>query len=81
MAAATALVERRFCDAIDAGEVPPDLPVAARAIQVLDLGRGLTMRAHLGTLREMLLKDAEQAADLMLLPMRERAMADSRNGI
>lgn len=81
MATATALVERRFCDAIDAGEVPSDFPIAARAIQVLDLGRGLTMRAQLGTPRKMLLKDAEQAADLVLLPIRGKAVPDSQNGI
>jgi hypothetical protein len=66
--AATALVERRFRDAIGAGEVRSDFPVAARASQVLDLGRGLTMRAQMGTPRKTLLRDAEEAADLVLLP-------------
>jgi AcrR family transcriptional regulator len=69
-AAGAALVERRFCDGISAGEVPSDFPVAARASQVLDLGRGLTMRAQMGTPRKTLLKDAEEAADLVLLPRR-----------
>jgi AcrR family transcriptional regulator len=68
VAAATALVERRFCDAINVGEVSSDFPVAARASQVMDLGRGLTMRAQMGTSRKELLKDAEDAADLVLLP-------------
>ena len=68
-----ALVERRFCDGISAGEVPSDFPVAARASQVLDLGRGLTMRAQMGTPRKTLLKDAEEAADLVLLPRRGNA--------
>ena len=77
VAAATALVERRFRDAIGAGEVPPDFPVAARASQVLDLGRGLTMRAQMGTPRKTLLKDAEEAADLVLLPRRENAVPAS----
>ena len=72
-AAATALVERRFCDAIGAGEVPSDFPAAARASQVLDLGRGLTMRAQMGTPRKTLLKEAEEAADLVLLPQRRNA--------
>ena len=67
-AAGVALVERRFCDGISAGEVPSDFPVAVRASQVLDLGRGLTMRAQMGTPRKELLKDAEEAADLVLLP-------------
>jgi hypothetical protein len=62
-----ALVKRRLCDAISAGEVPSDFPVAARASQVLDLSRGLTMRAQMGTPRKTLLNDAEEAADLVLL--------------
>src|ERR1700722_1596575 len=67
-AGGTALVERRFRDAIRAGEIPSDFPVATRAIQVTDLARGLTMRAQIGTPRKTLLKDAEEAADLVLLP-------------
>ncbi len=68
VAGGMALVKRRFCDAISAGEVPSDFPAAARASQVLDLARGLTMRAQIGTPRKALLKDAEEAADLVLLP-------------
>ena len=63
-----ALLERRFRDGISEGEIPPDFPSAARAIQVTDLARGLTMRAQIGTPRKTLLKDAEEAADLVLLP-------------
>ena len=65
-----ALLERRFRDGISAGEIPSDFPVAARAIQVTDLARGLTMRAQIGTSRRTLLKDAEEATDLVLLPQR-----------
>ena len=65
---AAALVERRFQSGISAGEIPSNFPVAARASQVLDLARGLTMRAQMGTSRKALLKDAEAAADLVLLP-------------
>jgi AcrR family transcriptional regulator len=72
-AGAIALLERRFRDAISAGEIPSDFPVAVRASQVLDLGRGLTMRAQMGTPRRTLLKDAEEAADLVLLPRRGNA--------
>jgi AcrR family transcriptional regulator len=72
-AAGMALVERRFCDGISAGEIPSDFPVAARASQLLDLSRGLTMRAQMGTPRKTLLKDAEEAADLVLLPRRGNA--------
>ena len=68
--AAVALVERRFRDGIGAGEIPPDFPVAARARQVVDLARGLTMRAQMGASRKTLLNDAEEAADLVLLPRR-----------
>ncbi len=68
VAGGLALVEQRFRDGISAGEIPSDFPVAVRASQVLDLGRGLTMRAQMGTPRKTLLKDAEEAADLVLLP-------------
>ena len=67
-AGGVALVERRFRDAINAGDVPPDFPAAARATQVTDFARGLTMRALMGTPRKTLLRDAEEAADLVLLP-------------
>jgi hypothetical protein len=73
VAAGVALVERRFCDGISAREIPSDFPVAVRASQVLDLGRGLTMRAQMGTSRKTLLNDAEEAADLVLLPRRGNA--------
>src|SRR5271166_6142054 len=67
-AAGAALVEGRFRDAIIAREIPSDFPVAVRAIQVTDFARGLTMRAQMGTPRKTLLRDAEEAADLVLLP-------------
>jgi AcrR family transcriptional regulator len=69
-AGGTALVEGRFRDAITVGEIPSDFPVAARATQVTDLARGLTMRAQMGAPRKMLLKDADEATDLVLLPGR-----------
>ena len=62
-----ALVQDRFRDAISAGEIPSDFPAAERAIQVTDIARGLTMRPLIGTPRKTLLKDAEEAADLVLL--------------
>jgi AcrR family transcriptional regulator len=67
-AGAVAMVERRFRDGISAGEIPSDFPVAARASQVIDLVNGLTMRAKLGMARKTLLRDAEEATDLVLLP-------------
>src|SRR5579859_6991921 len=54
--AAIALVERRFRDGIAAGEIPSDFPAAVRAIQLIDLVRGLTMRAQIGAPREKLLR-------------------------
>jgi AcrR family transcriptional regulator len=68
VAGATVLVERRFRDGICVGDIPPDFPVAVRATQVTDFARGLTMRARIGTPRKTLLRDAEEAADLVLLP-------------
>ena len=76
VAAGAALVERRLCDAISAGEVPSDFPVAARASQVLDLSRGLTVRAQMGVPRKTLLKDADEAADLVLMPRRVNATSE-----
>jgi AcrR family transcriptional regulator len=67
-AGGAALVEGRFRDGIAAGEIPSDFPVALRAMQVTDLARGLTMRALMGTPRKKLLREAEEAADLVLLP-------------
>ena len=68
IAGGAALVEGRLRDGIAAGEIPSDFPVAVRAIQVTDLARGLTMRAQMGISRKTLLKEAEDAADLILLP-------------
>ena len=61
---AQAMLERRFRDAISAGELAPDFPAVARASQVIDLVNGLTVRAKMGESRKQLLKDAEEAADL-----------------
>ena len=76
VAGGAALLEGRFRDAISAREIPSDFPVAERAIQVTDLARGLTMRALIGTPRKTLLKDAEEAADLVLLSRRGNAAQD-----
>src|SRR4051812_31102770 len=76
-AGAAALVERRFRDGISAGEIPADFPVAARASQVIDLSKGLTMRAQMGTPRKTLLRDAEEAADLVVLLPRETSRGPS----
>ncbi len=67
-AGAAAMVERRFRDGISAGEIRSDFPVAARARLVIDLSHGFTVRARMGAARRTLLRDAEEAADLVLLP-------------
>ena len=67
------LVEGRFRDAISAGEISSDFPVAIRASQLVDFAKSLTMRALIGTPRKTLLRDAEEAADLVLLPRRGNA--------
>jgi AcrR family transcriptional regulator len=72
-AGAVALVEGRFQDAITAGEIPSDFPVAVRASQLIDFARGLKMRAQMGAPRKTLLRDAEEAADLLLLSRRGNA--------
>ncbi len=76
-AGAEALVENRFRDGIGAGEIPSDCPIAVRARQVIDFARSLTMRAQIGAPRETLLQDAEEAADLVLLPRRGNAAPES----
>ena len=68
VAGGAALVEGRFRHAISAGEILSDFPVVERAIQATDFARALTMRALIGTPRKTLLKDAEEAADLVLQP-------------
>src|SRR5579859_7587350 len=72
-AGAVALVEGRFRDGITAGEIPSDFPVAVRASQLIDFARGLKMRAQIGTPRKTLLRDAEEAAELLLLSRRGNA--------
>ena len=55
-----------------------DAESADRATLILTTpdGRGLTMRAQMGTSRKTLLSDAEEAADLVLLPRRGNAAQD-----
>jgi len=77
VAGGVALLERRFREGISVGDIPPDFPVSVRATQVTDFARGLTMRAQIGMPRKTLLKDAEEAADLVLLPGRGNAAPTS----
>ena len=68
-AGGVAMVEGRFQDGITAGEIPLDFPVAIRARLLIDITRGLTMRAQIGAPRETLLRDAEEATNLVLLSL------------
>ena len=71
VAGGAALVESRFPGRISGvRDIPPGLSGSRRAlIQVTDFARALTMRALIGTPRKTLLKEAEEAADLVLLPL------------
>ncbi|MET3121262.1 AcrR family transcriptional regulator [Oxalobacteraceae bacterium GrIS 2.11] len=69
--ASLAHIELRLRDGISAGEIPADFPVEVRASQIMDLARGLTMRAQLGIPRKTLLKDAAETVDLLLPPVAE----------
>jgi hypothetical protein len=53
---------------VDAGELPRDFPTAMRARQVTDLSKGLLIRARFGVSRAELLRDARDAAALVLVP-------------
>jgi hypothetical protein len=77
-AGGAALVEGRFRDAISTGEIPSDFPVSVRASQLIDLARGLTMRALIGTPRKTLLRDAEEATDLVLMCRRDHTNSSRR---
>jgi len=72
-AGSVALVERRFREAITAGEISFDFPVAVRASQLIDFARSFTMRAQIGTPRNTLLKDAEEAIELLFLRQHRNA--------
>jgi AcrR family transcriptional regulator len=63
---AARLVEQRLQAGVEAGELPPSYPVEERASQILDLVRGLALRARLEPSREKLLRDAERAAALVV---------------
>src|SRR5260370_31915774 len=65
-AQAVTLVEQRLRSAVDAGELPHDFPVAVRARHAFYLATGMALRARLGASRAQLLKDADDAAALVL---------------
>ncbi len=65
-----ALIEGRLRRAVETRQLPKGFPVALRARQILDLTRGLSLRARLNTPRDELLRDARHACDLVMPPKR-----------
>ena len=65
MAQAERMIEKRFQDAVAAGERPPDFPCAVRGRQVLGMASAFALRARAGASREALLVDAEEGAALI----------------
>ena len=65
-AQATEVIEQRLRAGVQAGQLPANFPAAVRARQVLDLSRGLTVRARIGSSRKELLADADDGAELIL---------------
>ncbi|HEY4241983.1 MAG TPA: TetR/AcrR family transcriptional regulator [Kofleriaceae bacterium] len=61
-----AAVEKRIRTGVAAGELPTGFPVAKRTRVALDLSRGLVMRARMGAPRAELLRDAAEAAALVV---------------
>ena len=61
-----AAIEQRLRAGIEAGELPVDFPVGVRTRQVMDLARGLTLRARMGVSRADLLADADEGTALVL---------------
>jgi AcrR family transcriptional regulator len=61
-------VARRLRAAVDAHDLPRAFPSARRARLAVDLARGLSVRARIGTPRKELLRDAASAAVLVTSP-------------
>lgn len=72
MPKAAEYVEGRLAAAVAAGQLPADFPCALRGRQVVDLARGLSLRARLGESREDLFADADGGADLICPPGPDR---------
>ncbi|TCR72682.1 hypothetical protein EV561_12851 [Rhizobium sp. BK376] len=67
---AVALVERRFCNGISTGEIPSNFSVTTR---------GPTMHTQLGAPRKTLLRDAEEAAELVFPPRFKGRVRDGKD--
>jgi AcrR family transcriptional regulator len=62
----TTAVAKRLREGVESGELPIDFPCDSRARIMIDLSRGLVVRARIGISREELLNDAEDQASLVL---------------
>ncbi|MGO8671861.1 MAG: TetR/AcrR family transcriptional regulator [Capsulimonadaceae bacterium] len=62
----SAAVARRLKQGVEANELPVDFPCEERARMLLDMARGLVVRARIGVARQNLLEDANRAAELLL---------------
>lgn len=62
----TAAIAMRLRQGIEANELPIDFPCEERSRVLLDISRGLVVRARIGTARSELLKDADRAAEVVL---------------
>ncbi len=61
-----AAVAMRLQQGVDARELPDDFPCEERSQMILDMSRGLVVRARTGAPRQNLLVDADRAAKLLL---------------
>ncbi len=62
----TAAVALRLKQGVEAKELPVDFPCEERSRMLLDMARGLVVRARIGVPRQNLLDDADRAAELLL---------------
>jgi len=62
----TAAITMRLKQGVEAKELPVDFPCEDRSRMLLDMSRGLVVRARIGVPRQELLEDADRAAELLL---------------
>jgi AcrR family transcriptional regulator len=62
----TAAIAMRLRQGVEAKELPVDFPCEDRSRMILDISRGLIVKARIGVPRQLLLEDADRAAELLL---------------
>jgi len=62
----TAAIAMRLKQGVEAKELPADFPCEDRSRMLLDISRGLVVRARMGTPRQNLLEDADRAVELLV---------------